>query len=146
MNVLLVRPKSLNIISNVNVITLEPLDLEYLYTVAVEEKVNCRIFDALLDKRKLQDILSDFKPDMVAISGYITQEQVMLDYCKIAKEYNPSVKVMVGGVHAEVNYTRFYTASIDYIVHTSSLEPFRRILRLGVNFDDRLLENIHGIC
>ena len=51
MNVLLVRPKSLNIISNVNVITLEPLDLEYLYTVAVEEKVNCRIFDALLDKR-----------------------------------------------------------------------------------------------
>jgi hopanoid C-3 methylase len=146
MNVLLVRPKSLNIIANVNVINLEPLDLEYLYTVSIEEKVNCRIFDALLDKRKLQDVLSEFKPDMVAISGYITQEQVMLDYCKTVKEYNPYVKVMVGGVHAEVNYARFYADTIDYIVHTSSLEPFRRILRLGTDFHENLLKEIAGIC
>ena len=146
MNVLLVRPRSLNIISNVNVINLEPLDLEYLYTVALEEKANCQILDCLFDKRNLRDVLKEFKPDLVAICGYITQEALMLDYSKAVKEYNPTTKVMVGGVHAQVNYERYYTDTIDYIVHSSSLEPFKRILRLGKNFEASLLEGINGIC
>lgn len=146
MNVLLVRPKSLNIIASVNVINLEPLDLEYLYTAALEEKVNCQIFDALFDKRNLKDILKDFKPDIVAISGYITQEVLMLDYSNIIKQYNPSIKVIVGGVHAQINYKRFYVNTIDYIVHSSSLEPFKRILRLGTSFDESIIKNIDGIC
>jgi hopanoid C-3 methylase len=146
MKVLLVRPKSLNIIANVNVIVLEPLELEYLYTVALQEKAVCKIFDALLDKRSLLDVLKDFNPDIVAISGYITQEQIMLDYSKTIKNYSPSIKVMVGGVHAEVNYARFYTDTIDYIVHSSSLEPFKRILRLGRSFDEQELKNVDGIC
>ncbi len=146
MNVLLVRPKSLNIIANVNVINLEPLDLEYLYTAAVMENVNCEIFDSLFDRRSLKDVLAAFKPDIVAISGYITQEAVMLDYCGIVREHDPSVKVIVGGVHAQVNYERFFCDSIDYIVHSASLEPFRRMLRLGKNFDEALLKDIDGIC
>ncbi|HCX60999.1 B12-binding domain-containing radical SAM protein [Sedimentibacter sp.] len=146
MKLLLVRPKSLNLISNVNVIDLEPLDLEYLYTIAKEENVDCRIFDALHDNRKLKDILINFQPDIVAVSGYITQEQVMIDCSKIVKEYNPSIKVMVGGVHVEINFERFYTDNIDYIMHSSSLEPFKRILKLGVDFDIKELESIDGIC
>lgn len=146
MNVLLVRPKSLNIISNIDVINLEPLDLEYLYTVALEEKVNCQIFDSLFDKRDLKDVLKEFKPDLVAIGGYITQETLMIDYSKIVKECNPSTKVLIGGVHAQVNYERFYNDNIDYIVHSSSLEPFRKILGLGINFDGLKLKDIDGIC
>lgn len=146
MNVLLVRPKSLNIISNVNVINLEPLDLEYLYTVANEEKVNCRIFDSLFDKRNLKDVLNDFRPDIVAIGGYITQESLILDYCNKIKEHNPAIKIIVGGVHAQVNYERFYVDTIDYIVHSSSLEPFRKLLGLGTAFDEAALKGIDGIC
>jgi radical SAM superfamily enzyme YgiQ (UPF0313 family) len=146
MNVLLVRPRSLNIISNVNVINLEPLDLEYLYTVALEEKVNCEILDCLYDKRKLDEVLNSFKPDLVAICGYITQEALMLDYSRKVKAYNPSTKVMIGGVHAQVNYERFYADSVDYIVHSSSLEPFKRIIRLGTDYDESLLNDVDGIC
>lgn len=146
MNLLLIRPKSLNIISNVNVIDLEPLDLEYLYTVAAQEKVNCQIFDSLFDKRNLMDVLKGFKPDIVALCGYITQEALILDYSKTVKEFNSSVKVIVGGVHAQVNYKRLYANTIDFIVHSSSLEPFRRILRLGKNYDESALKSIDGIC
>ena len=146
MNVLLVRPKSLSIISNIDVINLEPLDLEYLYTVALEEKVSCEILDCLFEKRNLKDVLRAFKPDLVVICGYITQESLMLDYSKTVKEYNTSVKVMVGGVHAQINYERYYMDTIDYIVHSSSLEPFKRILRLGTTVEASALKDIDGIC
>lgn len=146
MNVLLVRPGSTNIIANIDVINLEPLELEYLYTVALEEKVNCRIFDSLLDKRKLKDVLKAFRPDIVAICGYITQEPLMLEYSKSVKEYDPSVKVMVGGVHAQVNYERFFVSTIDYIIHSSSLEPFKKLIRLGMEPDASVLKAIDGIC
>lgn len=148
MNVLLVRPKSLNIIANVDVINLEPLDLEYLYTVALEEKVPCEIFDALFDHRKLENVLSAFRPDIVVIGGYITQEALMLDYAGRVKKYNPSVQVIVGGVHAQVNYERFFIDAIDVIIHSCSLEPFRRLLRLGIPFQgqESKLAEIDGIC
>lgn len=146
MNVLLVRPKSYNIIANVNVINLEPLDLEYLYTVALEEEANCQIFDGLFDKRSLKEVLQSFKPDLVAVCGYITQEAIMLDYSSIIKQHNPAITVVVGGVHAQVNYNRFYVNTIDYIVHSSSLEPFRQLVRLEGSFDEGLIKNIKGIC
>lgn len=146
MNLLLIRPKSLNIISNINVIDLEPLDLEYLYTIALEEGVNCQIFDSLFDKRSLLDVLKEYEPDITALCGYITQEPLILEYSKKIKEYNPSIKVMVGGVHAQVNYERFYTDTIDFIVHSNSLEPFRRLLRLWDNYDALSLRDIKGIC
>lgn len=146
MNVLLVRPKTLSIIANINIIDLEPLELEYLYTVAIEEKVNCEIFDSLFDKRDLLQVLFSFKPDFVVISGYITQEQIIIDYSKIIKDYNSYIKIMVGGVHAQVNYNRFYVNTIDIICHSSSLEPFRQILKIGTTCDVSELVNIDGIC
>lgn len=129
MKVLLIRPRSLNIVANTNIIDLEPLNLEYLYTICNEENVQSMIFDGLHDKRRLVEVLKEFNPDMAAITGYITQEPVMIEYSRIIKQYNPSIDVMVGGVHAEVNYQRFYCDTIDYIVHTSSLQPFKEILR-----------------
>ncbi len=148
MNVLLVRPKSLNIIANVDVINLEPLALEYLYTITLEEKVHCEIFDALFDQRKLENVLSAFRPDIVVIGGYITQEALMLDYAARVKNYDPSVQVIVGGVHAQANYERFFIDAIDVIIHTCSLEPFQKLLRLEVPFEaqESKLAEIDGIC
>ncbi len=146
MNVLLVRPKTLSIIANINVIDLEPLELEYLYTVALQEKIHCEIFDSIFDKRTLEEVLISFKPDLVVISGYITQEQIIITYSKIIKDYNSFIKIMVGGVHAQINYKRFYRDTIDIICHSSSLEPFRQILKIGTSYQVSELDNIHGIC
>ena len=145
MNLLLVRPKSLNIIANINLINLEPLELQYLYTVATLEKVNCEILDCLYDERSLEEVLSSFKPDMVAISGYITQEPVIIEYSKIIKNHDANIKVVVGGVHAEVNYKRFYVDTIDFIVRSSSLEPFKELLHLTEDGYYEALGSIAGI-
>lgn len=146
MNLLLVRPKSSNIIANINLINLEPLELEYLYTVAIEEKANCEILDCLYDDRSLTEVLKSFNPDMVAISGYITQEPIIIEYSKIIKKHNSNIKIVVGGVHAEVNFERFYIDTIDYIVRSSSLEPFKELLRLTDKSEENTLSSIEGIC
>lgn len=146
MNLLLVRPKSLSIVASINLINLEPLELEYLYTAALEEKVNCEILDCLYDDRSLEEVLKSFKPDMVAISGYITQEPKIIECSKVIKSHDSNIKVMVGGVHAEVNYKRFYEDTIDLIVRSSSLEPFKELIKLADNGYEKALGNIAGIC
>ncbi len=146
MKILLIRPGAPNIIASVNVINLEPLEMEYLYTVGLEENCQCRIFDALLGKENLRDVLAEFQPDMAVIGGYITQEDLMLATAETVKSANPHTMVVVGGVHAQVNYERFYKDSIDIIVHSASLQPFRELLRLGSFHPRSRLAEIKGIC
>ena len=148
MNVLLIRPKSANIITQVGVIDLEPLDLEYLYTVTKEEGFACAIHDDLLKPRDLTEVLRETKPQVVAIGGYITQEKIMLSLAQQVKLYDKSIFVILGGVHAEVNYERFYSTAVDVIVHTSSLTPYRRLLHLAHtgNVGPELLQQVDGIC
>ena len=144
MNVLLIRPRPVNLISRVNVIDLEPLELEYLYTVARQEACRCEIYDQLFDKRGICHVLNSFQPDIVAISGYITQVKVMLDCAVKVKEFNPHAVVVMGGVHAELNYKDFYTDNADYIIHSGGLEVFRKIVKAGGNLE--MLENERGLC
>lgn len=148
MNVLLLRPKSANMISHVGVIDLEPLDLEYLYTVTREEGFSATIHDDLLCPRDIGEVLRESNPRVVAICGYITQERIMLAYAKQVKAYDSSIFVILGGVHAEVNYQRFYSDVVDVIVHTSSLAPFRRLLHLIADdaVSEPALQATAGIC
>ncbi|MGM9972692.1 MAG: B12-binding domain-containing radical SAM protein [Clostridiaceae bacterium] len=146
MKLLLVRAESSGVVASINLINLEPLELEYLYTAAREEKVNCEILDCLFDERSLEETLKSFNPDMVAITGYITQEPMIIQYSRIIKNHDSNIKVMVGGVHAEVNYKRLYVDTIDFIVRSSSLEPFKELIKLVDNGYEKKLGNIAGIC
>lgn len=148
MNVLLIRPRSANMITQVGVIDLEPLDLEYLYTVARQEGFACTIHDDLHAPRDLREVLAEAEPTLVAICGYITQEKIMLDLAEQVKRYSGEICVVIGGVHAEVNYRRFYSDAVDVIVHTSSLEPFRRLLHLVAagTVCAEYLGQVEGIC
>lgn len=148
MNVLLIRPKSANMITHVGVIDLEPLDLEYLYTVTKQEGFACTIHDDLLKPRDLTEVLREENPQVVAICGYITQEKIMLSLTEQVKQYDKSIFVILGGVHAEVNYERFYSNHVDTIVHTSSLAPFRQLLHLvqAGNVTPEKLQQVSGIC
>lgn len=148
MNVLLIRPRSASVISSVGVIDLEPLDLEYLYTIARSEGCECRIHDDLLSPRDLTAVLAETRPQLVAISGYITQENIMRAVAEQVKQYDSKVFVVIGGVHAEVNHERFYDSVADVIVHTGSPTTFRRLLQ-AVRAGDggpAALSQITGLC
>ena len=144
MNILLVRPKYENLFFRINFINVEPLELEYLYTILRKDGHNCEIYDGQVEKYELGKALRKHKPDIVAISGYVIVKNKMIDYSEIIKSYDPKIRVAVGGVHAELNYSDFYVPTIDYIIHSGGYEPFRTLIN---NLErPELLSGIKGIC
>lgn len=146
MSILLYRPGSASTISELGAIDLEPLELEYLYTVATALNRQAMIVDGMYDKRNLKSIIAKAQPKLVVITGYITQEQLMLDAAKMIKQSNQSIKIIVGGVHAQLNYERFYSPYVDCIVHSAALQPFKQIIQLAVDFNNDQLNTIDGLC
>jgi len=144
MKVLLVRPGYENLFANINIVNVEPLELEYLYTAAKETGHDCLIYDAVIQHTGIHKVLKEYNPDIVAFTGYITHRDVIIRYAKQAKEHNPAVQVIVGGVHAELNYHDFYVPAVDFIVHSGGIVPFREIITLPAS--GRNPGDIKGIC
>lgn len=119
MKVLLIRPQAPNTLSFINILDNEPLELEYLYTALAQKGIKSVIYDGLIEKRSVKDVILSEKPDFVAITGYITQEKLMHNYAKIANENN--IKTIIGGVHCQLNPHKFYADYIDYIYRSESV-------------------------
>jgi radical SAM superfamily enzyme YgiQ (UPF0313 family) len=144
MKTLLVRPPYVSPFSRMNLVNVEPLELEILLGAAVNDGHNCLIYDGIVERRSLASVLKEYNPDIAAITGYITQRNLILAYAETIKEYNPSIKVIIGGVHAELNYAEFFHPTVDYIVHSGGVRPFRELLDCFSN--DNSAEDIPGIC
>lgn len=130
MNILLVRPAFRNLLAGTNLITVEPLDLEYLVAVAKEEGADAEIYDSLVTRRSLHSYLKRLRPAVVGITGYVTMKNNMLKFARMIKQFDPTIKVVIGGAHAELNYADFYMPEVDWIVHSGGVETFRRIIRM----------------
>lgn len=144
MKVLLVRPEVPNLFKYANLITCEPLELEYLYTEITALGHSALIFDGVLDKKEYAKILEEFGPDLVAITGYITQENLMKAYALEAKRHNPHVLTVVGGVHVQLNPERFKVRGIDYIFRSESMKAFGALLD-ALASGNSVLEPINGL-
>lgn len=108
MKVLLVRPFINNILTISGFLDTEPLELEYLYTACMQCNITAQIYDGILETVPFTQVLKTFKPDVVAITGYLTQERTMQRYATLTKQYNSSIKIIIGGVHAQINYERLF--------------------------------------
>lgn len=144
MNILLVRPKYENLFFKINFINVEPLELEYLYTILRNDGHNCWIYDGQVEKYELEKALIEHKPDIVAISGYVAVKNKMIKYSELVKGYDPQIRIAIGGVHAELNYSDFYVPTIDFVIHSGGYEPFRKLI--GSIETPELLPEIKGIC
>ncbi len=144
MNILLIRPRYDNLFFRINFINVEPLELEYLYTILKGDGHNCVIYDGQVEKHGLVKALREYKPDIVAISGYVVAKNKMIGYSEQIKSYDPNIRVVIGGVLAELNYQDFYVPAVDYIVHSGGYEPFRKLM-VGLDAPE-LLPGIKGIC
>ncbi len=142
--ILLVRPKAANLFGYLNLIDAEPLELEYLQTVLSNEDVE--IYDGIIEKRPFERVMKKFKPDILAVTGYITQENLVKDYCRIAKKYNPHIITIIGGTYAQLNYKRFYNENIDFIFRSASVNDFAFLVNAIKKNDISQLNTINGLC
>lgn len=129
MKVLLFRPRPhRETIGLQNVMICEPLELEYVASNIEAAGHKAVIVDMILEKKKISYFLKLHNPDVVGISGYISHVNIMKDYAKQVKEYNPAIKTIIGGVHAEVNPEDFESEYVDYIIRANALRTFNEIL------------------
>ena len=148
MKVLLIRPNAPNKLSFIKILDNEPLELEYLHTGLMQAGYTDYIYDGLVEKKTVQETILREKPDIVAVSGYITQESLMKRYCQQAKEINPKTVTIVGGVHAQLNYQRLYDKHIDYICRSESVQVFVELvthIAQGMTHGERL-KGFNGLC
>jgi hopanoid C-3 methylase len=128
MKILFIRPQaSPETIGLQHVMIVEPLELEILYGL-IREQDSAEIVDMLIEKEPIEFYINKYKPDAFCITGYITNVNTIIDYCKIAKNINPDTKTIVGGVHCEVCPEDFENKAVDYRVVRNAAHVFTDLL------------------
>lgn len=146
MKVLLIRPKpDRETIGLQHIMVCEPLELEYLASNVPEEligRIQVKIIDLILDKRKYRSILLAEKPDFIVFTGYITHVGIIKKMAEEAKLLFSTIKTGVGGVHAEVVPEDFTSPFIDFIYTRNGIDGFNLSL-LGL-MEGKSTESIKG--
>ncbi|NLT95305.1 MAG: radical SAM protein [Clostridia bacterium] len=128
MRVLLVRPKPRNLFARLKTVRFEPLELEYLAAIVNELGFQYKIYDGMVEKQAFPRLVKSYRPHVVAITGYSIHVNLIKEYAETVKAFDPEIKVVVGGIHAELNWQDFYDPNIDIIVHSNPLHAFRDVL------------------
>jgi radical SAM superfamily enzyme YgiQ (UPF0313 family) len=128
MKILLVRPKPApETIGLQHVMLVEPLELEVLAAcVPVTDEVV--IVDMILERAAFATILARERPDVLGVTGYITNVPAMVAYCAAAKRLDPRIVTIVGGVHCEVCPDDLDHPAIDYRIVRNATTTFGPLL------------------
>ena len=133
MKVLLLSPPTDSVIKSIIGVTGPPLGLAYLASVAREQGDEVSIIDSIAMDYSFQDISREIKkedPDLIGITSTTSMMPDAYRVASIAKQYNPSVEIAVGGPH--VTFTQEQTLKespdIDYIVSGEGEVVFSNLL------------------
>lgn len=128
MKILMIRPKpSPETIGLQHMMIVEPLELEILAALK-RPSDSVVIVDLILEKRTFESFVIEHQPDVLCISGYITNVSTMKSYCETAKRISGHIKTIVGGVHCEVCPEDFEHEAIDFRVVRNAAVTFTDLL------------------
>lgn len=137
MNIILKKVRIKTLFSKFEPIKVEPLELCYLKRVSEDLGHNTVIIDELFGSRAIRGnvipTVADgypLSPDIIVLTGYNVAEEEILKEAKEYKMKYPSVRIIVGGVHIELNSDSFHKLYIDYVIHSHSLKVFENILHI----------------
>lgn len=116
-------------------IKVEPLELSYLKTVSDSLGFTTYIIDDLFGikphaviKREAHE--SSVIPHIIVLTGYNVSEKEIINEARLYKNKYPKVKIIVGGVHVQLNSTSFHKDEIDFVIHSPSLKTFEKVLKI----------------
>jgi len=141
MKIVMVRPKpSPETIGLQHLMIVEPLELEILCTLK-READSVVIVDMILEKVSIESFIVKHKPDVLCVTGYITNVSTIISYCESAKRISDTILTIVGGVHCEVCPEDFDHKSIDFRVVRNAAVIFTDLL----NYIDNKSELPKGV-
>lgn len=123
-------------------------DYYYQRSAGNFSKVNWSFNDnptPIRQNKKLQQQLFDNPPDIVGLSMYMWNEQVLLDNAKWLKENFPHCIIIGGGPNADSRQAFMSQHTyIDAVVPGPAAETFKRII--DKRLDDKSIKDIAGVC
>ena len=152
MRVLLIKPETVGIFCYTNQVEHEPLEMEYVKTILEQNGHEALIYDRRYDMTTLKRKLIGYQPEVVCITGYITQQDLMIAYTRRIKKINPEIQIIIGGSNAEINYKNYFKSEADYIYHLSGLKNLVKLMdyidlkKHSVEGLVSMLSEIDGIC
>ncbi len=147
LNVLLIHPEISRTKYNfVGVIENECLELEYISALLKEHGHVVSLYDGQVEDITVTEAIKNCKPDLVYVCGRTRQENFMLEYCRLAKEYSKECVTVIGGLHAQLCYERMYREYVDYILTTFDI--FKLLDLADYHFSEKKsdLSKVEGIC
>lgn len=111
-------------------VVVEPLELCYLQSVLKCMNIENYIIDDLFGLKEPKNIV----PSIIILTGYNVAEDMIL---KVAKDYKnrfTQAKIIVGGVHIQLNRDVFHKEYIDYVIHSQSLAVFKETIESILNY------------
>lgn len=141
-NILLIKPEPAhNSFSLEMALSTEPLELEYIAAMLKKEQYPFYLWEAAIEgPGSFDHILQQFQPDFILITGYITQEYLMLQYAQKAKMHNSKIVTIIGGSHAQLNPSHFQKDFVDFICRSDNIFGILSILK------EEALSSIDGLC
>lgn len=141
MKILMVRPRPTSrTIGLQHLMIVEPLELEVLASLKREED-EVVILDMIIEKKPLEVYLKKYTPDVLCVTGYITNVDTMISYCQTAKRFSPETTTIVGGVHCEICPEDLESKFVDYRVVRNAAVIFTDLL----NYIDKKTEFPEGV-
>lgn len=127
MKVLLIRPRPhKDTIGLQHVMICEPLELEYI-GASLKGEHEVVIYDMILEKLSLEQIIEKERPDLVGLTGYISHVGIIKDYAVRIKKVKPDTLTVVGGIHAEVVPEDYIESELDYILAANGLKNIKKL-------------------
>ncbi len=130
MKVLLARPRvPENSIGLHNFMVCDPVELTTV-AAGIPPEHEVMVFDGILDRpSRLDEILKDWRPDVVGFTTYINGVDVISGYADKVKAANPDALTVVGGVHASRNHDDFARhRSLDVAIRGEGVFTFAKML------------------
>lgn len=146
MNILLKKVRVKTLFSRFEPIKVEPLELCYLKSLCDQMGHYSYILDELFDTQDIRqpkvnlrrkELLSHSKnlgfiPDIIILTGYNVAENQIIDEAKAFKSIYPDAKIIVGGLHIQLNASSFHKPYVDYVVHSQRLKVLANIIQIIV--------------
>ncbi|MEA1949735.1 MAG: radical SAM protein [Thermodesulfobacteriota bacterium] len=151
MKILLIYPYWLEERVNTEDVVVPPIGMYYLGAVLKENNYDveilnwCKINET---PEKISEILLEKKPDVIGFSILQANRWGGIEIARIAKQIDPEVKIIFGGVSATFLWEHFLThfPEIDFVVMGEGEYTFLHLVRCLEKGEDEHIGNIRGIA
>ena len=129
-----------------------PLGILYLGTMLKENGFTVKLLDAAAEfygKNKMLNWLKNVKPDVVGISVFTVAFLPAINLIKIIKNWNPSIKIVIGHYHPTMeaeNILRKYGDYVDYCVRGEGEYTLLELCEFLDKNHDKLPNNVKGLA